>query len=646
MLEHSEMAWDTGLLPSQRIAASHIGSHARLLAGPGTGKTLTLSRRIVYLIKEKRIHPHYILALTFTRAAAHELRERVAQDLGTDAASLPRVATLHSFSLRQLLKNAARVETLPRPLRIADDWEERQIILEDLRDILEVKKIKQVKDKLNELSANWETLTAEGENWEKNYPDPKFLGAWRQHRDTYGYTLRSELVYQLKKAIERDTEFTLEQNFKYILVDEFQDLNLCDLAVVRDVSSQGAEVFGAGDDDQSIYGFRFAYPDGIREFGTYYTPFTPLELELCKRCDKKILRLGLFVAELDTKRKPKRLEPMPEAGEGEVHILQFNDQKQEANGIAQICRHLIQNQGVRPADILLLLRADTNGAFSTPLRQALEKQTLPVASRTEYVSPLDTREGRQLLAILHLAVNRRDHLAWRTLFKLRNNSIGEVRLKSIYDFAVQKGMTFCDVVEFVANNPDSFPELTSLLPPERKAILELVDTCDQTLELPVLVSAVAEKVIENAGDRQVALDYLNNIVDSAGVKSLPDLLSALSTSLEDREPEVASDKINILTMHKAKGLTADAVFIVAAEDEYLPGNQKGEEKVGDERRLLYVSMTRAKHFLFLTQCVRRTGQQQYTGRGGGMPSRHLTRFLLDAPIKLEDGNKYFRSLAT
>ena len=180
------MAWDDNLLEDQKIAAAHADTHARLLAGLGTGKTLTLTRRICFLVTESNISAENILALTFTRAAARELRQRVTNELGEDQS--PRISTLHSFALRQLLKNAMRIKELPQPLRIADDWEERNIVLPDLKALLELPRIEHAKNLLNELSADWQSLTADEEDWEKRFPDPAFLGAWREHRQIYGYT--------------------------------------------------------------------------------------------------------------------------------------------------------------------------------------------------------------------------------------------------------------------------------------------------------------------------------------------------------------------------------------------------------------------------------------------------------------------------
>ena len=122
------MSWDDGLLEAQRKAASHVGCHVCLLAGPGTGKTRALARRVVYLMKECGVAPRDILALTFTRAATHTLRQEVSKVVDDEESHMPRISTLHSFALKQLLKNAPSITAVPKPLRIADDWEERWII--------------------------------------------------------------------------------------------------------------------------------------------------------------------------------------------------------------------------------------------------------------------------------------------------------------------------------------------------------------------------------------------------------------------------------------------------------------------------------------------------------------------------------------
>src|SRR5690242_3528422 len=138
------MAWDNNLTEEQKSAASHFGKHARLLAGPGTGKTRSLTRRVMYLVEEKNVAPNSILALTFTRAATAELKGRLKVEFG-QGGELPRVSTLHSFALKTILENPARVR-LPSPIRIVDDFEERWIIQEELKAVLGLQKVSEVAD--------------------------------------------------------------------------------------------------------------------------------------------------------------------------------------------------------------------------------------------------------------------------------------------------------------------------------------------------------------------------------------------------------------------------------------------------------------------------------------------------------------------
>ncbi len=281
--------------------------------------------------------------------------------------ALPQISTLHSFALRQILFNSSRVDTLPRPVRIADDWEERFIIQEDLKRILKLKKIDDVQALINQLSTDWETLRIDEASWEKQFPNPAFLGAWRGHTEAYGETLRAELVYQLKKQLSQNRNFRLDRQYKHVLVDEYQDLNACDLAIVGELAKLGAELFVAGDDDQSIYGFRFASPVGIRNFPQMYDGAEKLALEICFRCDKQILQSAEFVAALDPARLPKPTRPRDDAEEGKViNTEAAENQGHEASAVAEAVRKLIL-KGTRADEIAILLRSDYTGALSGPI---------------------------------------------------------------------------------------------------------------------------------------------------------------------------------------------------------------------------------------------------------------------------------------
>lgn len=636
------MSWNANLNEQQIEAASHIGSHACLLAGPGTGKTLCLTRRILYLIDEENVQPSSIVALTFTRAAAAELRTRVRTELGEDS-ELPHISTLHSFALRTILKQFLG-SRLPQPIRIADDFEERHIIQEELKSILNVGKIREIRDLLNQLSADWERLIADEPSWEQRFPNPAFLGAWREHREIYGYVLRSELVYQLKRAIDEE-EIQISDQISYLLIDEYQDLNACDLAVTQRIVSSEVELYAAGDDDQSIYGFRYANPDGIRRFGRDYVPSESLKLQECMRCDREILDLGLFVARQDPRRIEKDLNCCPTAGTGEALILRFTDQEKEANGIARICNWLIEEQDIEAQEILILLRSDRHRKFSTPLRMALSDLDIPVTTVGNPLAPLDEIEGRHFLCLLRLLINEHDHLAWRTLLEIRNNSIGKVTISSLYDLARANGVSFYDTLSRVSSNPSSIPRGGLNVQKEFNDIQKIIaDVSEDDLsDLLSFLDEFASDQIENDNLKSEVLEIFTRVLEEGDVDNLDQILKAINVSLEENEQDRQGGSINIMTMHQAKGLSADAVFIAAAEDEYIPGRAIGDQ-LGDERRLLYVSLTRARHFLYITHCQRRTGQQAHSGRTSGRTRRNLTRFLSGGPIGSSSGISYVRNL--
>jgi DNA helicase-2/ATP-dependent DNA helicase PcrA len=160
------------------------------------------------------------------------------------------------------------------------------------------------------------------------------------------------------------------------------------------------------------------------------------------------------------------------------------------------------------------------------------------------------------------------------------------------------------------------------------------------------VGKIVEATIASPEEQQALLEAFQKSTRALGISSIAELLRLLEASDEELEQDVEKGKVNILTMHKAKGLTAKAVIVVAVEDEYLPGRAQGEA-IGDERRLLYVSLTRAQHFLFVTYCTQRIGQQRFTGRnsnGRAKGSRSLSSFLRDAPISPRSGEEYVQSL--
>lgn len=450
--------------------------------------------------------------------------------------------------------------------------------------------------------------------------------------------MRAELVYQLKKALELNPNFRLEGPPRYLLVDEYQDLNPCDLAVIRAIVEGGAELYGAGDDDQSIYGFRKAYPQGIRNFNKDYKPSADLKLEVCRRCDRKILDFAHYVAEQDTQRVKKPLRPAKSAGEGIVELRVFANQEEEARGISKICKSFLACSEYAPNDILILLRSDYQRRFSTPISSALKREQIPVETLENPTAPLDEPLGRQVLCTLRLLENPQDDLAWRTLLQIRHEGVGRKTIKQIYEIARSRGIRFTSALDLVAQGQEQIPRAEILRSELQniKACLAALESRRQGVELVEFINVATQEIIADTGERAAVKDCLDKVAVATDAKDVEDLLVGLQISLGRYEQDSGdAEKVRIMTMYQAKGLTSPVVIIAVAEDEYIPGKATGLE-VDDERRLLYVSLTRAKHHLSITYCNRRGGLQRYTGRNAGTLERTLTQFLRDIPKELYD----------
>lgn len=643
------MAWDCGLLPEQKEAAGHIGSHARLLAGPGTGKTLTLTRRVCYLIQECGVLPEEILIISFSRATAADLRKRLTDALQSESA--PVVSTLHAFALKELIRNSAYVRTLPQPVRIADKWEVKNIIMKDLNSMLSQTGSESAENLLKQLERDWQSLKKDDIEWEKNFPNPEFLGAWGEHRRIYGYTLLEELVYQLKKTIEQSMGMNLAEKIKYLLVDEYQDLNKCDLDVIEKIAKNGIEVYIAGDDDQCIYEFRGAHPVGIREFHTDYIDVKDYVLEVCMRCGKKIVEIGNFVARQDHKRISNDLKSPAKAIEGEVSILNFLTQNSEAKGVAAICKNLIEYVGINPGEILILLRSDRHGRYSKPILAELESHEVPVASPLSTL--LDDKDVRIVFSFSKLFFQSEDSLTWRTILELWRKGTGEKSIKAAYNVAHERGITFYGALMATKDNPDWFD--SSFISKLTKGIDDIFEQIEifyknkmnSTFESPIKFITALEIILHSLFGEVESFESVYSIFASIILEnhlmSLNDLIKFIEEENLDPEKVVDKEKVNILSMHKAKGLNSEVVIIIGAEDEHIPADTFGAQ-FDEMRRLLYVSLTRAKSLLLITFCNKRFGSQSYRRGSPRNPTKTLTQFLKGWMYPPESGENYVRKL--
>ena len=386
--------------------------HARVLAGPGTGKSATLVALADQLLAGNPA-PR-IKLVTFTRAATAELAKKVSDH---PAAAAERPSTIHSFSISVLLRNPGTGD-FPQPLRIADKWEDHAIVYPTLagRAGVGVKKLEKL---VHEMAANWESLRPE----ENPCIDPadraRFLGAWNEHRQVYGYTLLQELPYAFRHALDNHPDLE-GVTYDLLIVDEYQDLNACDLEVLQLIARRGCAIIGAGDDDQSIYSFRRAAPEGIRRFPDDYPGCANYPLSVTQRCGSRIMGWASYVIEgdPDRPRERPRLTAAEGSPDGEVALLAFDDEAAEARGVATLIQQLVEREHVPAEEILVLLRGDHNGMFSRPIKQHLDALHIRYSDPEVVERTLAESANRRLLESFRLLVNRSDSLAWAALLVL------------------------------------------------------------------------------------------------------------------------------------------------------------------------------------------------------------------------------------
>ncbi|MEW6217413.1 MAG: ATP-dependent helicase [Candidatus Bipolaricaulota bacterium] len=404
-------------------------------------------------------------------------------------------------------------------------------------------------------------------------------------------------------------------------------------------------MIGTGDDDQSIYSWRKADPAGIRRFGSDYPGFDDYTLSVTLRCGKRIVEWANFVIQADPGRPADRacLDPLPGSPDGEVALLRFAGHVAEAKGVARLAAALVAD-GVAERDILILTRTDHNGTFSAPIKEALAEAGVACSDPGYVVEMLAELPNRELLEVLRLLVNPDDSVAWRATLHLLPR-VGDTFCDYIYERAAAGGETFaarlrglCD-----AGFPDG-PSSSNQVTTRMTALLDwigqtpipdvrpdtgwgtwLLDLTDNADILPPPSQSFRELLVQ--------LDSL-----TADEDSLSRFLALIEPLGKDLAQSI-SNGVRIMTMGGSKGLTAEAVIIAGCEDGVVP--RPGSD-LSEERRILYVGMTRARRHLLCTWAGRRKGP---TARAGGatLERRRFCDFFSGGPVASEDGDRYIQN---
>jgi len=440
--------------------AAHDGnSIVRLIAGPGTGKSFTIQERVCWLL-QNGVSPTGIFVISFTRASALDLRQRIqkyCRDRGCANPEAVSVSTLHSLALRSL--RTARRLAFPVSPMILDNWEVEKVFDMEFSKYSEGGSTQQryTPGRCKEIRVDYEAYCGTGQ-WSPPSlipPTPPIApserGDYRNYHvsrtQVYSCVLPGEIVRQCVEQMRAgifDPVGTM--GITHLIVDEYQDLNPTDLEFVDLIINQGVNVFVAGDDDQSIYSFRFASPQGIQLFTQRFPNATSHEIAECFRCTPNILASAqtLIAAFSEPNRLPKQTTSLylnanpPEAGV--IHAWRFSSGIREARAIAQSCAELI-SQGLAPKDIMILI-----SSTRSQLRQITkELDAIPLAYESPRAAAFaDTREGRFILGLLRIVCNSDDYLAHRLILGLWPN-VGPTICDRIASLVIGNNLNFKDI---------------------------------------------------------------------------------------------------------------------------------------------------------------------------------------------------------
>ena len=615
-----------------------------VLAGPGTGKTFALMRKVARLLEEGH-DPSRILVVTFTRTAAQDLQKQL-EELGIQNADRVVACTLHSLCFR-ILQREHVLEDVRRSPRILFPFEIDHLLL-DLGENFGTKKDR--KKRLEAFQAAWARLQHE---------EPGDSGISKEDR-RFGQTLKKWLVFHNAMLLGELVPLTLRyltgnpdsperDMFDHILVDEYQDLNKSDQVII-DRLADNATLTVAGDDHQSIYGFRYAHPEGIIEFPERHEGTCHETLTECRRSAKKVVDMANRLIQAGGAPEDRLVDPWPDNPIGETHLLRWRNPDDETEGIREIvASYLKSGSPEKPGDILVLTPRKSLGAR---LRAELEENFIP--AETVYTEEaIATPEARAKMCVLHLIADPGDRVALRYWLGMESPSAlvgGYARIMSVCD---KEGMDPVSVLECLKEKTRTIPHTAKIVPrySELQAQLDRLEG----LEGEGFIDAwLPEGVDEIRELRDVVVSQIDPKVPRA--QMLRDILVA-TTQLE--VPSVA-DYLRIMTLHKAKGLGAHTVIVLGAVDGLLPmlarnvSQEEFDRLVYEQRRLMYVAITRAKFRLIVSTwstasqadaARMRAAILRWAGRGvvRVRPSRFFKE-LAPIPVRLTSGREFIGTL--
>ena len=569
----------------------------RVLAGPGTGKSYALQRKVMRLLEEGK-DPSRILVVTFTNVAADALKKDLIT-VQTPGAEAVRARTLHSLCFeilrrQQVLQITGRT---PRPLM---DFE-TDILLEDLKGKFDGKR------NTEKLLLAYEGAFARQQNDApgvvQSEDDSRFKRELLRWLGLHKAMLIGELVPITYEYLKNNPAAEELKQYDFILVDEYQDLNKAEQSLIDLLASNG-ELLVIGDDDQSIYSFKHAHPEGIVEFSTTHNPLEDVSLQVCRRCPKKVVRLANELMGYLLGDHPKRLGEYPENGEGEVYATQWDNIEEETRGMAKIIHAMITDtaRGIFAEDILIL---SPRRQLGYALRDEL-KSAHAINSHTFFQEEaLDTVKARKVYSLLNYIAHPDDRISLRALLGM------PTPLQGTYEKVLLKSEELCktpkEILEAIKAGVVVIPRAGEIL--GRYNDVESIKASLAGKDVAEIIETLFSR--PDSSDIEVLLSIIDTIEISEGME-----LKVFFNKLQDRirSPEVTNDTgyVRIMSLHKSKGLTSKVVFIIGCVAGLVP-TIKDEQKLVDTnntlelsrlraeaKRLFFVAITRPKQILILS----------------------------------------------
>ncbi len=628
------------LNPQQKKAVTAENGPVLVVAGPGSGKTRVLTQRIAYLIAEEGVRPWQILAVTFTNKAAREMQERVQRLLPERATEGIMLGTFHSICARILRREADHLP-IQSNFVIFDSDDQERIVKNVIRELNINEKLYRpvsvhaaISRAKNELidAENYPVVTYKDEVVKRVYGEyQKRLIA------SNAVDFDDILLYTARLLAENPAvRDKYAQRFRHVLVDEFQDTNLAQYALVKELASHHKNIFCVGDPDQSIYAWRGADWRNIQRFEQDFPNAQVILLEQNYRSRQNILDAAMGVINRAKNRRRKQLFTDRGAGE-KIFFYEAPDDYAEAAFVVDTIAQLVASRQFEPGECAVMYRTN---AMSRLIEEAFLQARLPyrlVGAQRFY----GRREVKDLIAFLRLIHNPADEASLDRIINVPPRGIGDKTLTTLHLIARQNNLQPGELLLDLARGAESpywsaFSGRAAISLADFGGLLAAWRIASQTLTIPELFDRIVRDLnykeyiddeSEEGEDRWENVLELKRLAEEYATRTLDEFLENIAL-VSDQDTITEGNVPTLLTLHAAKGLEFGVVFIIGLDDGILPHSRSFDEpeQMEEERRLFYVGITRAKEKLYLLRALQR-------GRGFSEET-YPSRFLDDIPAEL------------